>query len=330
MNENVDEILSACIDRLIAGASLEDVLAGQPEQLAATLGPALRDAQALLRSNVPVSPENAAREAARERMLTQLDAARAKANEFQDAPAVAGVETAVAHAQREARPAWLAAFMRRPASFRAAAVAGSVAVFGVLGVGAAAATGNAPEPVRELFRSSATSGLRIEFDGVIIAADPVAATFIVQVGDDRRFVQVVDATELSRGGDAIAFGDFAVGNFVEVKGTLQPDDAIIASRVHLDGGDDDDDDRTAEPEATAAPDDDDDDQDDDNSGPGNADDNGDDQDDDSSGPGDGDSHVGEDNSGPGNGDDDDAGNDGDGNSGPGGGNDEDSDDGDDD
>jgi hypothetical protein len=295
MSENLEEILSACLDRLIAGASLQEALAGQPEQIVAALTPALLDAQMLLRSDAAVE-SSGAREQAKARMFGALDAARVKERELHAPAAGVVAATAAGSGAVNAKPGWLAAFMRRPASFRAAAVAGSVAVFGVLGVGAAAATGNAPEPVRELFRSSATNGLRIEFVGLITAADPVATTFTVQIGDDVRVVRVVESTELSRGGDDIAFGDFAAGDFVEVKGALQPDDTIVASRVHMEDGDD----RTAEPGVTTTPDDDDDAEgdDDENSGPGNADDG---DDDDNSGPGDGDDD--DDDSGPNNADD---------------------------
>ena len=207
--------------------------------------------------------------------------------------------------------------MRRPASLRTAAVAGSIALVGVLGIGAAAATGNAPEPVRQLFGAS-SSALRVEFEGVIVAIDANARTVDVDVAGDVRTVLVVDTTELSRGGDAILLEQFAVGDPVEVKGALQIDDTIIASRVHLEDDFADDDDPVDTP--TVAVDD------DNNAGPGNGE-----QDDgdveDNSGPGNGeeDDNDAEDNSGPGNGEQDDADDDAEDNSGPGNADDEDED-----
>jgi hypothetical protein len=307
---NFEEILNESIDRLIAGESLRDLLADHPQH-ADALGAALRDAQALLRSGPTGGPADAARQDARARMLAALDEARAKANEFQPAAGTVSLlplDAAVNKrpAQRE-RPAWLASFMRRPAPFRAAALAGSVALFGALGVGAAAATGNTPEPVRELFRSSASTSLRVEFEGIITAIDPVARTINVDVAGDVRTVIVVDGTELSDSGDDIAFEAFAGGDLVEVKGALQPDDTIVASRVHREDDFDDEPDATRtpdndddEPDATRTAGHDDDDGDDDNSGPGNSDD-------DNSGPGNSDDDDGhdDDDSGPGNSDDDD-------------------------
>ena len=342
MERNLDETLNEAIDRLIAGAPVQDVLASFPaggEELAA----ALRDAQTLLRSGPPSDPASLSRAQARDRMMAELDAARHKAEELKPAPravdaSVPAPTPYVTLSRSPRRTNWLKAFAARSASFRAAAVAGSVALVGVLGIGAAAATGNTPEPVRELFSSSGAA-LRVEFDGVIVAADAGAQTFDVDVAGDVRTVRVVESTELSRSGGAIAFDQFTAGAPVEVKGALQPDDTIVASRVHLeDEGLDDD------PEASPTIDDDDDDEDrvdnedndgNGNSGHGNSDDaEGDDDDDDEDnfGPGNGDDaddedDDDEDNSRPGNGDDDDDDDDDDeDNSGPGNGGDADDDD----
>jgi hypothetical protein len=294
MQTDVEETLSSCIDQLIAGASLQEVLDQHP-QYAAVLAPALRDAQLVLRSAPMVEPAKDSRDHARLRMLNQLR---------------------TAEGTKDSGASWLRAFDQRSGAFRAAAIAGAVALFGAMAIGAAAATGNAPEPVREFFRGSGTSGLRVEFEGVIVGIDPTAGTFDIGVGDDVRTVRVIDSTELTRGGDPIAFGDFSPGDQVEVKGALQLDDTIIATRVHLedgldDGDDDDDLDEDADNSGPGNAEDEDDDGNDDNAGPGNGDEDDDDSgpgnaddDDDQSGPGNGEGAEDDENSGPGSGDDD--------------------------
>jgi len=239
-------------------------------------------------------------------------------------------------------------FRGRPLAFQGAAVAGALVLFGALGLGASAATGNAPEPVREFLGISSNSTIRIELEGTIVTVEPSTSTLTVSANGDVRTVIVTGNTELSRGGDTIALGDLAAGQRVEVKGALQPDNSIIATRVHLEDGDDDGFPNVAPstPGAdapTPAGDDDDDhgddrddDFDDDRSGPDGGDDGHDDDsddgtdddgfDDDSSGPASGDDDddaFDDDNSGPGAGDDDDLDDD---NSGPGSSGDDDRDD----
>lgn len=279
MDRTPEDILDECIERLIGGEPVEALLAAYPGR-AAALMPALRSARLLL-SAPAARASDAARLGAMRRMLDQLEAS-AK-------PQVAG--------------GWLGAFRRRPVAFQAAVLAGGIALFGALGVGAAAATGIAPEPVRELFRFSSSSQIRVEFNGVIAAIDADARTLDVAAGGDVRTVRVNASTELTSGGRGITLADFSPGDPVEVKGTLQSDDTILASRVHLE----DDADTTATPRVdptagAGTPDDADDDGDnDDSSGPGSGD--GDDSDPlDNSGPGNGDGIDG-DSSGPGSGGD---------------------------
>jgi hypothetical protein len=318
MQRNIEEILNEAIERLLGGEPLHDILASYPDE-AAMLAPALHEAQILLRAGITVPPLTEARVDARERMLADLEASRARAGEFQRTPATAAAVAttgAGAVAARPARPNWFSALIRRPASLRTAAVAGSIALVGVLGIGAAAATGNAPEPVRQFFGAS-SSALRVEFEGMIVAIEPRARTLEVDVAGDVRTVRVTDTTELSDGGDAIAFEQLVVGDFVEVKGALQIDDTIIASRVHREDGIDDNPDGTPtadQPNDTPTADIDD----DNNAGTGNGEhDDGDAED--NSGPGNGESD-GDDDGNSGNGEDDD---DDDGNSGPGNGSDDD-------
>lgn len=283
MERTPEDILDECIERLAGGEPVETLLAAYPRH-AAALTPALRSARMLLSAPVAEAAD-AARLAAMRRMLDQLEAS--------SKPAVGG--------------GWLAAFKRRPVAFQAAALAGSIALFGALGVGASAATGTAPEPVRDLFRLTSSSQIRVEFTGVVTGMDLVAGTLQVSAAGDVRTVRVTASTEISRGGDAIGLDGLTVGDVVEVKGALQTDNSVLAKRVHLE---DDEDDATGTPGADPT------------AGAGTPDDaddvDGDSIDDDNSGPGsgDGDGSGPSDNSGPGNDDGID-----DGNSGPGSGDD---------
>ncbi len=214
MERTPEDILDECIERLTGGTPVETLLAAYPRH-AALLAPALRSARMLLSAPLAEAGE-AVRLAAMRRMLDQLDSSAKP-------PIVGG---------------WFAAFKRRPLAFQAATLASSIALFGALGVGASAATGTAPEPVRDLFRFSFNSQIRVEFDGLITMIDADASTLGVAEGGDVRTVHITASTELSRGGHGIALGDFALGDQVEVRGALQPDDTILASRVHLeDDGD---------------------------------------------------------------------------------------------
>ncbi len=126
MDTNFEDVLNECIERIAGGESPADVLRAFPAH-APRLQPML-DAARLL-STAPVgeaAPQ--ARAAAQQQMLAAVHAARS------GAPA-AGMFSSL----------W-----KQPA-FRAAAVAGGIALFGAAGVGASAATGTAPAPVREFF-----------------------------------------------------------------------------------------------------------------------------------------------------------------------------------
>jgi hypothetical protein len=288
MEQRFEDVLQQCIEQLARGASVEELLLAYPEA-APYIEPALRSAETVL-----AMPGAAAAEAPRSAAMGRM------MNELASVPAPAG------------RLQWLAAFMQRPRAFQAAALAGSIALFGVAGIGAAAATGAGPEPVREFF-GLADSRVRIEFDGVVVSVEPSSNTLDVSAGGTIRRVFVDASTELSSGGDAISIDDFASGDLVEVKGSLQADGTILASRVHLEDGGDDDATPSPDPssgdQTTPGPTADDDGQ-DDNRGHGNDDDRDDDDnpgngndDGDNSGPGIGDDDGEDDNRGHGNDDD---------------------------
>lgn len=329
--QRFEDILDECIARMLSGESWQQVIGAYPAH-AASLLPALQGADALARAQ-HAAPSGAARAAARNLMLNE----------------VAGTGSAAANTVKGGLVVgWISWFKMRPPAARLAAVGAAAVMFGAVTMGAAAATGNAPDPVRE-FLGVSDSVIRVEFTGTIVSIE--GSTLTVDANGDLRTVVVDAATELSRGGDDIALADFAAGDPVEVKGRLQADNTVLASRVHLEddvpglatepAGD-----GTVTPEPTGDPtdptavpahDDDDVDEDDgdnndcDNSGPGSpcdddedstpsgapTVDDGDDEGDDHSGPG-GDDDAEEvdedavdaDRSGPGSGSDDDAADDG--------------------
>jgi len=301
-DQRLEDIVDSAVERLLDGEPIEAILASHPEH-AGVLAPVLTSAEFLV--SVPAYDAAPAQRAqAMRRMLDQVEISALGA----------GV---VGTGSGGGIMSIFKSFRGRPLAFQGAAVAGALVLFGALGLGASAATGNAPEPVRELLGISSNSTIRIELEGTIVTVEPSTSTLTVSANGDVRTVIVTGNTELSRGGDAIALGDLTAGHRVEVNGALQPDNSIIATRVHLedddnngfpnvapstpgadaptpafddDDGDDRDDDR----------DDDrgDDDFDDDRSGPNGGDDDG--QDDDSD-----DDGFDDDSSGPGSGDDDD-------------------------
>ncbi len=305
--EEFQEVVDQCIERMFAGETMEQVLGSHP-RYSASLEPVLRSASVLLSADPPqaFAVQRARTEA---RMLNEVAAAPASIKS-------GGIIMS-----------WFTSFKSRPAVFQAGALAAGVLMFGALGIGgAAAATGNTPDSVRNLFNSS--SAFNVEFTGTIASVD--GNVLVIEAGGDSRTVTIAEGAEISRDGDDVPASDLTVGSIVEVKGTLQPDITILATRVHLEdelddaiedededdqredeGEDGDDASVTAVPVASATAttpvivptiDDDDD---CDNSGTGSPCDDDGDVDDDSSGPGSGDDDgANDDNSGPGSGDDD--------------------------
>jgi hypothetical protein len=268
MERGLEDIIQQCVDRLARGATVEELLLAHPDD-AHLIEPALRSAEAVI-ALPRAAASSAARTAAMGRML----------NEVATPPP--------AHVQ------WFAPLLQRSRAFQAAAVAGSIALFGVAGLGAAAATGAGPEPVREFFGLSSSTA-HAELEGVVVSVEPSANTLQVSAGGGIHTVIVNAATTFSRGGDAITLADVAAGDAVEVKGQLQPDHSILAVRIRIE--DDTDADNGGPGNADDRPNN----ANDDTPGPGNVDDRGED-------PGDDDHGLGndeddEDNSGPGNSED---------------------------
>ncbi len=205
------EILDECIARMLGGATIDEIAAAFPSH-ASELRAALQGAQALLQTQAPV-PASAARAAAMRQMLGVVEADGATLGSNRGGVAMG----------------WLSWFKMRPPAARFAAAGMAAVIVGGLGMGAAAATGNAPEPVRSFFGVS--SVIRVEFAGAIVSIG--GTTLQIDANGDVRMVVVNGNTELSRGGDDILLGDLAPGDVVEVKGTLQADNSVVATRVHI-------------------------------------------------------------------------------------------------
>jgi len=311
---SIEEMIDRCVERLLDGEPLEVALSAYPEH-AATLRPALESASTLVQAPAMEAPL-APRLQAMRRMLDQVEAS-AKGDAPAAWPALVG--------------AFFGSFRKRPLAFQGVAAGAAIVLFGGAAIGASAATGTTPEPVRQLFGISSTSVIKVELEGIVVSVDAAAGTMVVDAGGDLRTIVVSPSTEID-GDDGdddadpfLTLEGIPPGAFVEVKGALQPDNSILASKIDVD--DDDDAQPTAAP-PTATPDavppavptddhDDDDDFDDDdaddlddehegdedddrsgpseNSGPGNADDgehDGDDVDDDHDDDGDDDEEEG--------------------------------------
>lgn len=281
-----DELVDRAVERLLDGEPVDAIVASYPAH-AADLAPVLRSADLLM--TTPRSPASAAgRMKAMRRMFDQVEA------------------TDVGMRSGGGIMAIFRSFRGRPLAFQGLAAAGALVLFGALGLGASAATGTTPAPVRDLLRISSNSVIHVEFTGTVVSVEPAAGTLTVSANGDIRTVVVTAGTEVSDSGDPIVLDDIAAGQTVEVEGALQPDNSIVASKVHVE-----DDDETPEAStptaaatAPAAADDDghDDDEDDDREGEDDGDQG---DDDDSSGPGSDDDDIEdehEDNSGPGSGD----------------------------
>lgn len=258
MDMDEQDTLNDCLDRIAAGEPAERLIAAYPEHAAALaflLSPAQRLAAA------PIRPAAGwTKERARQQMLAALEAS--------------------AHPQRGGAAGLLAGFAARPAAFRGLAVASAVGLVGILGLGAAAATGNGPEPVRQFFGVADDRRIEVEFTGTIVSKQD--DVLLVSAGGGFREVRVVPETVLDDGGRTLTLADLAAGDEIEVHGNLQVDNTIIATRVHREDGDDDTT-ATPGPAATATaslpgavPTADDDDDADDDSGPGGGDDDADD------------------------------------------------------
>lgn len=225
---DLHQIVDLCVERMIAGETAPQVLASYPERRA-ELQPAIEAAAKMLGVAVPEA-DAAVRTQAMGRMMAQLRAAPANGSGL-------GFRR------------FFMAFRTRPWIFKAASLSGAVLLFGVATLGAAAATGNTPQPVRSLFGLSSSS-ISVEFTGTVVSND--GTTLVVEINEraaastatsdspatpvsvtDERTVIIGTGTVLSRGDAAVSPADIVPGTVAEVKGSLQPDNTILASRIQV-------------------------------------------------------------------------------------------------
>ncbi|HYM15841.1 MAG TPA: hypothetical protein VEZ14_09795 [Dehalococcoidia bacterium] len=206
-----DDMIERCLTRLLDGESVDDILASYPGE-AAALWPLLEAASALAHAPAP-PPPSAARQLALSRMLTQVA-------EQSAAPAPAGVI------------GWLGTLRARPLAFQAMAVAGAVVLFAGLGIGASAATGTTPEPVRTLFRLPDDSGTTTHVSGTLVSATD--SEIVIETPSGRTTLVLAASTVLRRDGARIGWGDLRPGEHVGVSGNRR-DGRVTATEVDADG-----------------------------------------------------------------------------------------------
>lgn len=203
------EIVDRCIERLLDGESLDDVLASYAGR-GAELLPLLKAAGALVAAPSP-QPSPAARSLAMSRMLAQ-------------------VATEARQPKPEGVFAWLGTMRARPLAFQAVAVAGAVVLFAGLGIGASAATGTTPAPVRTLFRLPDDSPRSVRLNGAVLSASDT--TLVIDTPDGERTIALSSSTSLLRGSLPIAWSDLDSGDVVNVTGTDR-DGHIVAKLVSV-------------------------------------------------------------------------------------------------
>jgi hypothetical protein len=204
----LEEILDRCLARILAGESPDDVLRDHPSA-AEELRPLLVRAAVL--SAVPIpEPDGVARMAAMSRML-------ATAHDAAERYQPVGVF------------AWLGSLRARPLAFQAVAAVAAIALLGSAGLGASAATGTTPGPVRVFFRLPDTSDSSVRAHGAVVSAS-AAALVIDEDGSQRTFL--LDAgTSVTRGDTHVTWTELLVGETVDVRATLRADGELAAREV---------------------------------------------------------------------------------------------------
>jgi hypothetical protein len=204
----LEDILDRCLARVLAGESLDDVLRDHAAA-AAELRPLLLRAAALRAVPIP-EPGGVARMAAMSRMLaTSRDAAE----RYQPAGVFA----------------LLGSLRARPLAFQAVAAAAAIALLGSAGLGASAATGTTPEPVRIFFRLPDTSDSSVRAHGTVVSAS-ASALVIDEDGTQRTFL--LDAgTSVTRDGAHVTWIDLLASETVDVRATRRADGELAAREV---------------------------------------------------------------------------------------------------
>ncbi len=186
-------MIAQAIDRLLAGERAADILAAYPGE-ADALRPMLESAQALRGTPRP-QPSPAARQLAMSRMLAQVGTERGR-------PESVGVF------------AWLGTLRARPLAFQGMAIAGALVLFAGLGIGASAATGTTPEPVRTFFRLPDDSGRTVHLSGTVVSVS--ADTLVIESAGGRSTVALSASTVVRRGDARVALSQLYAGEHVEV------------------------------------------------------------------------------------------------------------------
>ena len=214
----LEEIIERCVERIANGESLGAVLASYPSQ-AIELRAMLAPAQMLMSARVPPVGQ-LAESMALNRMLSAVQAAQAR-------PVPAHFLLL-----------WLRSLKARPLAYQMLAIAGAAMVFGGVTLGAAAATGSTPAPVRRILRISADSEHRIVLKGAIASLG--SDTLTLRIGGaaamDVRTIALTSSTKFSRGDQRIARGDLYIGDVVEIE-AAQSGERIEATVVRAYGAD---------------------------------------------------------------------------------------------
>lgn len=205
--EPQEDVLDSCIQRLLQGEPLDRVLRSYPDQLP-RLRAGLEPALALLRSSAP-EPSPRAEYAAMNAMMRQV---RTEA----ERPELPGVIR------------WLGTLRARPLAFQALAVVAALSVFGSIGLGASAATGTAPEPVRT-FLGISSEPATVRVTGAIVAVQNHMLTVRTPAGD--RSIEITSATTVRRGTQQIDVTGLTAGETVLVTASEMHDGTLVAREV---------------------------------------------------------------------------------------------------
>jgi hypothetical protein len=211
------EIIDRCVQRLANGEAFDAVLRSYPEH-ADELRVLLTPAQTMLRAPIPEA-RPAATTLALNRMLSEVQTAAARPR------------------SRAFLLAWLGSLRARPLAYQAMAIAGAVALFSGVSLGATAATGGGSSPVRRILRISSDSQRKVTLKGSIVALQGDTLMLRPEAGaaTDVRTIAISASTKILRQGHPIARADLRLGDTVEIDGTIHNGDNIEATAIRTDG-----------------------------------------------------------------------------------------------
>ncbi len=217
MDTLLGEIIDRCVQRLANGEAFDAVLGSYPEH-ADELRALLTPAQTMLRAPIPEA-RPAATTLALNRMLSEVQTAGARPR------------------SRAFLLGWLGSLRARPLAYQAMAIAGAVALFSGVSLGATAATGGGSSPVRRILRISSDSQRKVTLKGSIVALQGDTLTLRPDAGaaTDVRTVTLSASTKILRQGHPITRADLRPGDTVEIDGTIHNGDNIEATAIRTDG-----------------------------------------------------------------------------------------------